>query len=103
MNGSPRSSFWTVLKNSAPGPGTQRPVWAAGAPSAQTGRWVPGPGAEFFSTVQKELRGLPFIAEDLGLITPDVYVLRDHFRVPGTRVLQFAFDGDADNPYLPSN
>jgi 4-alpha-glucanotransferase len=64
---------------------------------------VPGPRAEFFSTVQKELRGLPFIAEDLGLITPDVYVLRDHFNVPGTRVLQFAFDGDADNPYLPSN
>ena len=75
----------------------------AGAPTAQTGRWVPGPGAEFFSTVQKELRGLPFIAEDLGLITPDVYVLRDRFSVPGTRVLQFAFDGHADNPYLPSN
>ena len=75
----------------------------AGAPTAQTGRWVSGPGAELFSTVQKELRGLPFIAEDLGLITPDVYVLRDHFNVPGTRVLQFAFDGHADNPYLPSN
>ena len=71
----------------------------AGAPTAQTGSWVPGPGAKFFSTVQKELRGLPFIAEDLGLITPDVYVLRDRFSVPGTRVLQFAFDGHADNPY----
>jgi len=75
----------------------------AGAPTAQSGRWVPGPGAEFFSAVQKELHELPFIAEDLGLITPDVHVLRDHFRLPGTRVLQFAFDGDADNPYLPSN
>jgi 4-alpha-glucanotransferase len=75
----------------------------AGAPTAQTGRWVPGPGAELFSTVQKELSGLPFIAEDLGEITPDVYVLRDRFNVPGTRVLQFAFDGHADNPYLPSN
>ena len=75
----------------------------AGAPTAQTGRWVPGPGAELFSTIQKELRVLPFIAEDLGLITPDVYVLRDRFSVPGTRVLQFAFDGHADNPYLPSN
>ena len=75
----------------------------AGAPTAQSGRWVPGPGAEFFSAVQKELHELPFIAEDLGLITPDVHVLRDLFRLPGTRVLQFAFDGDADNPYLPSN
>ena len=75
----------------------------AGAPTAQTGRWVPGPGAEFFSTVQKALHGLPFIAEDLGLITPDVLLLRDRFSVPGTRVLQFAFDGHADNPYLPSN
>jgi 4-alpha-glucanotransferase len=75
----------------------------AGAATAQGGRWVPGPGAEFFSTVQKEMRGLPFVAEDLGLITPDVYALRDQFRVPGTRVLQFAFDGRADNPYLPSN
>jgi 4-alpha-glucanotransferase len=46
---------------------------------------------------------LPFIAEDLGLITPDVYALRDQFQVPGTRVLQFAFDGHSDNPYLPHN
>jgi 4-alpha-glucanotransferase len=75
----------------------------AGAPTAQTGRWVPGPGADLFSTVQKELGGLPFIAEDLGEITPDVYVLRDRFNVPGTRVLQFAFDGHADNPHLPGN
>jgi len=75
----------------------------AGAPTAQGGRWVPGPGAEFFSAVQKELGALPFIAEDLGLITPDVYALRDRFRAPGTRVLQFAFDGHADNPYLPGN
>ena len=75
----------------------------AGAPTAQTGRWVPGPGPSSFSAVQKELGGLPFIAEDLGLITPDVIVLRDRFQLPGTRVLQFAFDGHADNPYLPSN
>jgi 4-alpha-glucanotransferase len=64
---------------------------------------VPGPGADFFGTVQKELGGLPFIAEDLGVITPDVCALRDEFQVPGTRVLQFAFDGHADNPYLPNN
>jgi 4-alpha-glucanotransferase len=75
----------------------------AGAPTAQTGQWVPGPGADFFSAVQRELGGLPFIAEDLGLITPDVYALRDQFRVPGTRVLQFAFDGHSDNPHLPDN
>jgi 4-alpha-glucanotransferase len=53
--------------------------------------------------VQRELGGLPFIAEDLGLITPDVHALRDGFDVPGTRVLQFAFDGHPDNPYLPDN
>ncbi len=75
----------------------------AGAPTAQSGQWVPGPGAEFFSAVQKELGALPFIAEDLGFITPDVYALRDQFHVPGTRVLQFAFDGSPDNPYLPHN
>ncbi len=75
----------------------------AGASTAQPGAWVPGPGAEFFSAVEQELGALPFIAEDLGLITPDVYALRDHFRVPGTRVLQFAFDGHEDNPYLPDN
>jgi 4-alpha-glucanotransferase len=50
-----------------------------------------------------ELGTLPFIAEDLGLITPDVGALRDQLHVPGTRVLQFAFDGAADNPHLPHN
>src|SRR5271169_6361919 len=74
-----------------------------GAPTAQTGEWEPGPGAEFFSVVQRELGGLPFIAEDLGLITPDVCALRDQFDLPGTRVLQFAFDGKPDNPHLPRN
>jgi 4-alpha-glucanotransferase len=73
----------------------------AGAPTAQSGQWVLGPGAEFFRAVESELGALPFIAEDLGLITPDVAALRDHFHVPGTRVLQFAFDGSPDNPYLP--
>jgi len=75
----------------------------AGASTAQTGTWEPGPGADFFSAVQKELGTLPFIAEDLGMITPDVYALRDEFVLPGTRVLQFAFDGHADNPHLPVN
>jgi 4-alpha-glucanotransferase len=75
----------------------------AGAQTAQSGKWVPGPGADFFEAVQRELGALPFIVEDLGLITPDVYALRDRFRLPGTRILQFAFDGHSDNPYLPHN
>src|SRR5215470_15921302 len=75
----------------------------AGAATAQSGQWVEGPGANFFEAVRKELGHLPFIAEDLGIITPDVQSLRDCFQVPGTRVLQFAFDGRLDNPYLPHN
>jgi 4-alpha-glucanotransferase len=75
----------------------------AGAPTAQSGRWVAGPGADFLQAVQREVGALPFIVEDLGLITPDVYALRDQFHLPGTRVLQFAFDGGPDNPYLPDN
>lgn len=73
------------------------------AQTAQSGQWVLGPGAEFFRGVKKELGGLPFIAEDLGVITPDVCVLRDKFHLPGMRVLQFAFDGMSDNPHLPGN
>jgi 4-alpha-glucanotransferase len=75
----------------------------AGAPTAQSGSWEPGPGAEFFQAVEGELGGLPFVAEDLGLITADVEKLRDRFQLPGTRVLQFAFDGHEDNPHLPQN
>jgi len=75
----------------------------AGAKTAQSGDWVRGPGANFFQAIQKELGRLPFIAEDLGTITADVASLRDGFQLPGTRVLQFAFDGHPDNPYLPRN
>ena len=75
----------------------------AGAPTAQSGKWASGPGADFFQALERELGRLPFIVEDLGLITPDVYALRDQFHLPGTRVLQFAFDGHSDNPYLPEN
>jgi 4-alpha-glucanotransferase len=75
----------------------------AGARTAQSGTWVPGPGTTFFQVIQRELGRLPFIAEDLGIITADVASLRDQFQVPGTRVLQFAFDGNADNAYLPQN
>ena len=73
----------------------------SGAPTAETGSWVPGPGADLFETLERELGYLPFIAEDLGIITPDVTALRDRFQFSGTRVLQFAFDGSRDNPHLP--
>src|SRR5438874_7903264 len=73
------------------------------APTAQTGEWKPGPGARFFNALQRALGGLPFFAEDLGIITPEVSALRDEFHLPGTRVLQFAFDGHSDNPHLPDN
>src|SRR5262245_24946831 len=75
----------------------------AEAPTARSGRWVPGPGADFFRAVQQALGALPFIAEDLGVITPDVSALRDAFHLPSTRVLQFAFDGRPDNPHRPEN
>ncbi len=75
----------------------------AGAATAHSGQWVPGPGADFFHAILIELGTLPFIAEDLGIITPDVNSLRDQFQLPGVRVLQFAFDGNKDNPYLPRN
>ena len=63
-----------------------------GAPTARLGQWSPGPGSDFFQAAKKELGTLPLIAEDLGVITPDVAALRDQFDIPGTRVLQFAFD-----------
>ena len=75
----------------------------AGANTAQSGEWVLGPGANLFQAIRQELGHLPFIAEDLGIITAEVASLRDQFQIPGTRVLQFAFDGQPDNPYLPHN
>lgn len=71
--------------------------------TAVSGEWRPGPGAAFFRAVQEQLGDLPLIAEDLGLITPEVHALRDELGYPGMRVLQFAFDGDPTNPHLPSN
>lgn len=72
--------------------------------TAMNGRWVSGPGVEFFRAVQKELGTLPIIAEDLGVITPEVDTLREQLGFPGMRVLQFAFSSDlrADN-YKPHN
>ena len=75
----------------------------AEATTAQNGKWIEGPGADFWQAAEKDLGALPFIAEDLGFITPEVYALRDQFHFPGMRVLQFAFDGHSDNPYLPEN
>jgi 4-alpha-glucanotransferase len=75
----------------------------AGAPTAEAGQWAPGPGADFFRVVRSKLGSLPFIVEDLGLITPGVSTLRDQFYLPGTRVLQFAFDGRPENIHLPDN
>src|SRR6185369_1435338 len=67
------------------------------------GRWMPGPGRELFDRVQAELGDLPLIVEDLGVITEEVRRLRDVLCYPGMAVLEFAFDGHADNPYLPHN
>ncbi|MCI0741244.1 MAG: 4-alpha-glucanotransferase [Gemmataceae bacterium] len=75
----------------------------AEAPNAIGGRWIKASGAALLKALNQALGGLPLIAEDLGLITPEVEALRDAFGLPGMRVLQFAFGGDADNPYLPHN
>ncbi len=69
--------------------------------TAVKGRWVDGPGAALFDAVEKELGKLPIIAEDLGVITPEVVALRDKFQFPGMKVLQFAFADGPDNPFLP--
>ncbi|HUE14780.1 MAG TPA: 4-alpha-glucanotransferase [Planctomycetaceae bacterium] len=75
----------------------------AGSATAQIGEWRPGPGADFFAAAEARLGPPPLIAEDLGLITADVAALRDQLHFPGMRVLQFAFDGDPKNPFLPEN
>ncbi|UCD98716.1 MAG: 4-alpha-glucanotransferase [Chloroflexota bacterium] len=74
-----------------------------GEKTAEKGRWVPGPGDDFFRVVQRELGDLPIIAEDLGVITPDVVALRERFKLPGMRIVQFAFEGDPKDPFLPHN
>ena len=66
----------------------------AGEPTAIRGRWVKGPGAELFQAIESQLGELPIVAEDLGLITPEVEALRDQLGFPGMRVLQFAFSDD---------
>ena len=71
--------------------------------TAVKGCWVKGPGADLFLAVETELGKLPIIAEDLGVITPEVEDLRDQFEFPGMRILQFSFATDADDPFLPHN
>jgi len=76
----------------------------AGASTAQQGKWVKGPGAEFFRTVKGELKSLPFIAENLGVITPGVEAMRNEFGFPGMSLLQFAFGNDPQGPtFRPHN
>ncbi len=75
----------------------------AGEPTAQNGQWVPAPGRKLFSALGAALGELPIVAENLGVITPDVESLREAFGFPGMRVLQFAFDSDTANVHLPHN
>ncbi|MGA7750182.1 MAG: 4-alpha-glucanotransferase, partial [Gallionella sp.] len=74
---------------------------SADAPNAINGRWVTGPGEKLFDAFERAFPHLPIIAEDLGLITPDVIELRDKFKLPGMRVLQFAFGDGEGNLFLP--
>ena len=75
----------------------------AGDKTAERGQWVTARGRDLFDVLKKALGNLPVIAEDLGVITPDVEALRDDFGFPGMRVLQFAFGGDSANRDLPHN
>jgi 4-alpha-glucanotransferase len=75
----------------------------AQADTAVDGHWVKGPGQRFFEVLKQVFEELPLVAEDLGVITPEVTALRRQFDLPGMKILQFAFDGSLDNPYLPHN
>lgn len=82
-------AYWSV-------PGTDR--------TAEGGHWKPSPGQALLERLRRRQGGrVPLIAEDLGVITPAVEALRDRFALPGMKILQFAFDGNPDNPYLPAN
>ncbi len=65
------------------------------------GRWIPAPGNALLDRLHQTCDPLPLVAEDLGIITPEVATLRDQYGLPGMKVLQFAFSKDTDNPYLP--
>jgi len=74
-----------------------------GDKTAERGQWVEAPGRELFTAIRNTLGELSLIAEDLGVITPDVVALREEFRFPGMRILQFGFGGDSKNIDLPHN
>ena len=73
----------------------------AADPTAVNGRWVDGPRDDLFLKLREALGGLPFFAEDLGYITPDVHALRDRLQIPGMAVLQFGFGDEGAHMYLP--
>jgi 4-alpha-glucanotransferase len=75
----------------------------ARAKTAEIGRWVRGPGKTFFQVIQKALGELPIIAEDLGVITDDVEKLREDLGFPGMKIMQFSFEGNPKDPFLPHN
>ena len=70
---------------------------------AINGHWVKAPGDQLFAAFKAHFGRLPLVAEDLGVITPEVDQLRHKYGLPGMKILQFAFGGDSDNPYLPHN
>lgn len=78
-------------------------VIPTGSPTAASGHWEAGPGKEIFEAIRASLGTLPFVVEDLGLVTPDVIALRKELGFPGMSVLQFAFDSGPMNAYLPHN
>ncbi|MBN2089874.1 4-alpha-glucanotransferase [candidate division KSB1 bacterium] len=75
----------------------------ADSETAEKGEWIPGPGEEFFDRLLTQIGDLPFIAEDLGVITADVIALREKYGFPGMRLLQFAFWKNGDHEFLPHN
>lgn len=79
--------------------------WAVpqGEETAMNGNWVEAPGDKFFQVLNQKLGKLPILAEDLGVITPEVEALRDKFEFPGMKIVHFAFGSDPGNPYLPFN
>ncbi len=75
----------------------------AGSANAVTGQWVKAPGRKLLTAIRDALGDIPLIAEDLGMITPDVIAMRDKFGLPGMKILQFAFGDDSTNLFLPHN
>ncbi|MBO6572724.1 4-alpha-glucanotransferase [bacterium] len=71
--------------------------------TAENGRWVKGPGEKLFDTILEKCGELPILAEDLGFVTEGVEKLRDKYNFPGMKIIQFAFDSDSTNSFLPHN